>query len=186
MKSFTETDFTDCDILLKDDPSPINDSVDFVYFCKDYKQVVDLAVSNEIDLTYATHEWHGFICKKIIEEIFCKNGATAVTNKLYKVNNIIINGVEFKIDIGVYAGENGKFQTRSGKNDFIKSLAPTENTIYVIISSEDIFAGKWALHDTSKLCPPITAFMQYYKDKPMNKVPVDNKNIFSEIISISA
>ena len=200
MIKFQDIDFTDCDILLKDKWDKQNDKSDqdtnFIYYCKEYKQVIDLAVSNEVDLILATHRWFNFVCSKAIEEIFCEAGAVAESNEKNKTIDLYINNQPFDIKVSVVPinYKDTDITTRKEKNELIKWLYKNqskegrnhlENRIFVICKGNDYFDSLWMKSNFDKIRPKIQAFMNYYKDKPFNQVALnDGKTVLSDIIFI--
>lgn len=182
---YQDIDFTDCDVMLNEPfPDDCNDDMGFIYYCKEYKQVIDLAVSNEVNLVKATRMWCKLMWTKAIEEILVENGATFIHERTNYADGVKINGIPYEIEI-LDINLDTSASTRAEKNRILElSLIPENNTLYFFIDKERYTKANWLKPNESNLRNAIESFMSYYNNHDLNSVTYNYKKIFSDIIVI--
>ena len=141
----------------------------FIYYCQRLGQVMDLALSNNVDLGYAIHRWYNHHCSKWVEQMFCEFGAVAYEDEKSHDTDLTIEGVPFDIKLSVisnsYEGDQD-LKTRANKDAYIKWLKAnasqesrkhTSNKIFVICDS---MKDKC---DFLRMADKIIGFLDYFK-----------------------
>ena len=202
MIKYQEIDFTDSDILLAEKWDKQTDANDFdtgfIYYCKEYRQVVDLAYANDVDLVVATHRWYNFVCSKAVEEIFCELGARAEKNEKDKYTDFYINDIPFDLKVSVVPAKypESDLTKRVEKNKLIKWLYENQsqegrkherNRIFIICKGNTYFDSLWLKHDFEKIKAKVKAYLDYtISNNVFNEVNLsDNVNVLSDIIYIT-
>lgn len=201
MIKYQDIDFTDCDILLNEKWDKQTDASDFdtnfIYYCKNYRQVIELADANDVDLVVATHRWYNFICSKAVEEMFCELGAKPEDDIKNKTKDLYINNIPYDIKVSVYPAnyEGNDIAYREEKNKLIKWFYEnqsqegrnhSENKIFIVCKGKTYFDSLWMKHDFGKIKTSIKKFMEYYASREMNKVQLDEQNtVYSDLIIIT-
>ena len=201
MIKYQDIDFTDSDILLNEKWDKQTDATDFdtnfIYYCKKYMQVVELAEDNEVDLVIATHRWYNFVCSKAVEEIFCELGARPESDTKNKTIDLYINNIPFDIKVSVFPAnyQEKDIATRKEKNELIKWLYQnqsqegrnhSENKIFIVCKGKTYFDSLWMKHNFEKIKTSIKKFMEYYASREMNKVQLDDgKTVYTDLIIIT-
>jgi len=202
MVKYQDIDFLDCDILLKEKWDKQTDASDFdtgfIYYCKRYMQVVELAEANDVDLIVATHRWYNFVCSKAVEEIFCELGARAERNVKDKYTDFYINDIPFDVKVSVVPANYPEcdLTKRVEKNKLIKWLYENQsqegrkhdrNRLFIICKGKTYFDSLWMKHDFTKIKAKVKAFLDYTISKnTFNEVELSkNVQVLSDIIYIS-
>ena len=201
MIKYQDIDFTDSDILLAekwDKQTDANDfDTNFIYYCKNYRQVIELATDNDVDLVIATHRWYNFICSKAVEELFCELGATPENDIKNKTKDLYINNIPYDIKVTVlpqnYTISN--ISSRNEKNNLIQWLYTnqsvegrnhSENRLFIICKSNNYFNSLWLKHKFNIIKPSIKKFLEYYSSREMNKIQLENgKTVYADAIIVS-
>jgi len=201
MVKYQDIDFTDSDILLAEKWDKQTDASDFdtnfIYYCKNYRQVIELADANDVDLVIATHRWYNFVCSKAVEEMFCELGAIPEDDIKNKTKDLYINNIPYDIKVSViplnYSIDN--ISSRNEKNKLISWLYTnqsvegrnhSENRLFVICKSNNYFNSLWLKHKFNIIKPSIEKFLEYYSTREMNKIQLENgKTVYADAIIVS-
>jgi hypothetical protein len=202
MIKYQDIDFTDVDILLKENWKKQNDNDDFdtnfIYYCKTYNQVIDIAECNDADLVMATHRWYNFVCSKAVEEMFCELGAVAEQNEKDKFTDFYINNIPFDLKLTIVPNnfQDLDLTTRKNKDELIKWLYANQsqegrkherNRIFVVCKGKTYFDSLWLKHQFETIRKKIKAFMAYTQThNKFNEVVLDdNITVLSDIIYVT-
>lgn len=142
----------------------------FIYHCTRLGQVLDLAISNEVDIGYAVHRWYNYQCSKWVEQIFCENGAIANEDLKDHDVDLTLEGIPFDIKLSVistaYSGDKD-LTKRINKDRYIKWLKDnasqegrkhTANKIFVICDDMQTKC------DIFRIMDKIIRFIDYFKN----------------------
>lgn len=140
----------------------------FIYHCQRLDQVIDLALSNDVNLGYAVHRWYNFQCSKSVEKIFCWYGAEPYEDEKDHDVDLTINGIPFDIKLSTVSikyEEDLDLTQREDKDKYIKWLIDnasqesrkhTKNKIFVIC---DTLADKC---NFERISDKILSFLDYF------------------------
>ncbi|MDR1653196.1 MAG: hypothetical protein LBS01_06035 [Prevotellaceae bacterium] len=160
----------------------------FVYYIDSLDFIITLCHKKEIDLNYALHRWYNFQCAQYHEEFFCKNGAIKETNPKHLTIDFYLNNIPFDLKTSVFPKkfrQSVDLSRRNDKNELIKWLYANqsaqsrqhfENRLFIVC--EDL-QGK---SNFALIEKKIKTFLDYSFQKGFNKILINNKLIYSDVI----
>ena len=173
-----------------------NDELDrltkFVYEIDNLDFILTICKAKNIDRNYALHRWYNFNCARVHEYLFCKNGAVKEENGQHKTIDFYINKVAFDLKTSVYPKKfkaNLDLSRRENKNELIRWLYENQsnegrqhfdNRLFLIC--EDLKSKS----NFDLIEEKIKAFLDYSNKNGFNRIEINNKLIFSDIIWIKS
>lgn len=172
-----------------------DNATNFIYWCKNIIQVLDLAMSNEIDTIYAVHRWYNFVTSKMAEELFEQFGAKPENNPKHHEIDFYLKDIGFDLKVTVLPQNSplNNIKTRKEKNEMIKWLYNNQsqegrkhlsNKIFILCDAEDKKTAMLLKSNIDKLTEGIDKFINYYSDKPFNQIEIQGNLVYSDIIYI--
>ena len=167
----------------------------FIYYCKNVPQVIDLAMSNEVDIPYCVHRWYNFITSKMAEELFEQFGATPEINSKSHEIDFYLKDIAFDLKLTTMPQIEAQntLKTRKERNDLIKWMYNNQskqgrkhfgNKIFIVCDGGDKHSSMMLKSNIEKLSEGISKFMEYYQNKNFNVVKIDENEVYSDIIYI--
>ena len=169
-----------------------NDELDrltkFVYEIDNLDFILTICNKKNIDTNYALHRWYNFQCAKYHEYLFCKNAAVKEENEHHKTIDFYINNVAFDLKTSVYPKkfkQNLDLSKRENKNELIVWLYKNQssegrqhfdNRLFIVCKN---LASK---SNFDLIEEKIKAFIDYSNKNGFNKIEINNRLIFSDVI----
>lgn len=168
----------------------------FIYFCRKIDHVLELALSNDVDAVYAIHRWYNFITSKMAEELFEQFGATLEINPRSHEIDFYVKDIPYDLKLTVMPlkTQNKGIVSRKEKDNLIKWLYEHQsqqgrkhnaNRIFIVCAGKDKHQSMLLKSNVDKLSEAICKFMEYYKDKELNKVEIDGNQVYADLIYIT-
>ena len=167
----------------------------FIYYCKNISQVIDLAMSNEVDIAYSVHRWFNFVTSKMAEELFEQFGAKPEKDPKNHEIDFYLKDIAFDLKLTTMPqiSDQNTLKTRKERNDLIKWLYKNQsqqsrkhnsNKIFIVCDAGNKHDSMMLKCNIEKLSEGISKFVSYYNKKDFNTVKIDEKTVFSDIIYI--
>jgi hypothetical protein len=171
-----------------------NDELDkltkFVYEIDNLDFIITICKKKDIDLNYALHRWYNFQCACHHEFLFCKNSAVKEENTKHLTIDFYINNVPFNLKTLVYPKkfeQNLDLSRRENKNKLIRWFYENllkengqhfENRLFLVCQTLENKS------DFATIEQKIKAFLDFSNKNGFNKIEINNRLIFSDIIWI--
>ena len=168
----------------------------FIYYCHTLLQVIELSDCNAVDVKYAVHRWYNYWCSKYAEHCLCQNGAVAETNTKHHDIDLYVKDIHYDVKVAVLPKEmptNTDFGSRDGKNRLIKWFVEQQskegryhdtNKLYFVCVAGDHSDCLMVKSDFNKIEESAKKFMDYYKDHELNKIEINGKTIYADVIIV--
>lgn len=171
-----------------------NDELDkltrFVYEIDNLDFIITICKKKDIDLNYALHRWYNFQCARYHEFLFCKNGAVKEENPKHLTIDFYIKNVPFDLKTSVYPKnfeQNLDLSLRENKNKLIRWLYENQSSQSRQHFENRLFAVCQTLEsksDFEAVEQKIKTFLDFSNKNGFNKIEINNRLIFSDIIWI--
>jgi len=160
----------------------------FVYEIDNLDFILTICKTKNVDLNYALHRWYNFNCARHHEYFFLKNGAIKEENTKHLTIDFYLNNVPFDLKTSVYPKKfepNVDLTKRENKNELIRWFYENqsteirqhfENRLFIVCEN---LAGK---SNFEAIEEKIKAFLEYSKKNGFNKIEINNRLIFSDVI----
>lgn len=173
-----------------------DDDTNFIYYCQELRQVIDLAKTNNCDSCYAIHRWYNYQCSKQVENLFCKYGAVHWQNEKDHDIDFTIQNIPFDLKLSIISDKyNGdrNLSKRENKDKYIEWLKENQsmenrkhikNKIYVVCKAQKHIYNKLICKSNFRVIEAkIQSFMAYFRDNidKYKSQDVINELIFVEI-----
>lgn len=171
----------------------LDTSSKFIYTSKTLDEVKLNCSKNDIDFNYALHRWYNFNCAKLHEEIFTNNGAIKEQNPYHKAIDFYLINIPFDLKTTYFPKaitnvDNYKLNSRDGKNNLIiwfyenqskQGRFHLENRLFIVCEDLESKSNFNLIEDRVK------KFIEFSKEKGFNKVQLNTKTVYSDIIYIA-
>lgn len=165
----------------------------FIYEVDTVEVLLRICEEKQIDKNYALHRWYNFNCAKWHEYLFCENPEVQKeSNHFHKTIDFYINNVPFDLKaspIPKKINEKLNLKKREDKNKLIRWLYENQSTQgrqhfdnRLFIICEDLKSKSYFELIKQK----IRTFLDYANQHGFNKIEINRKEIFSDIIFITS
>ena len=164
----------------------------FIYTCRSVGEIKNRCLQNSVDFNYALHRWYNFNCAQIHEDIFLKNGARKEPETYHKSIDFYLFDVPFDLKTtyfpkAIKEKTSYNLTSREGKNKLISWLYNhqskqgrfhLENRLFIVCENLESKSDFEAIEE--RIC----RFIDFSKRFGFNKIMIENKSIYSDVIWI--
>lgn len=165
----------------------------FIYSSHSVDDIKTQCEANGADLNYALHRWYNFNCAKTHEEIFLKLGAKKEEDPYHKTIDFYLLDIAFDLKTtyfpkAIVERETYNQNRREDKDRLIRWLYENqskegryhlENRLFIICENLESKSN----FNTIEI--KVNNFIEYSKHNGLNKIEIEGKTIYSDIIWIS-
>ena len=164
----------------------------FIYTSDTIDEIRKHSERNDVNFNYALHRWYNFNCAKIHEQLFIDNGAKQEPDTYHKTIDFYLFDIPFDLKTSVFPKAisdrtNYSLSDRKGKNNLIDWLYKNQSKQQRFHLANRLFLVVESIEDKSKfeeIEQKIKAFISYSKANGFNKIKLNGRGIYSDIIYI--